>query len=175
MASNSPVNFPRTMAVMAVLLFYAPKANIAAAQVGAFSFRFEIGNCLTERFDTSTGIFTKNLGVEPVQTVTARFSLTDAQMSAIYRTIERIRFVDYPSVFRGVRTDVQEMTVSIPYHTYRLEVRNAGVVHAVFGKDAYGPTTVEADRLRDLFLMIREFIHAHPEFKRLPPATVCCM
>lgn len=61
MASNSPVNFPRTMAIMAVLLFYAPKANIAAAQVGAFSFRFEIGNCLTERFDTSTGIFTKTL------------------------------------------------------------------------------------------------------------------
>jgi len=55
-----------------------------------------------------------------------------------------------------------------PYTTYRLEVRNGGVVHTVSWKDAYKPTTVEANRLRDLFSMMLGFIHEHPEYKRLP-------
>ena len=41
--------------------------------------------------------------------------------------------------------------------------------------DSNKPTTVEADRLRDFFSMVRGFIYEHPEFKRLPPLMVGCM
>jgi hypothetical protein len=176
MGSNSRVTFQRTLAILIVLLLRAPKGNTSPAQAGDFGFRFEVGDCLTEQFDTFAGVFTKDLGGAPARTriVTARLSLTDAQMSAIYRTIENVRFFDYPSTFVGVRTDAKIITTTSPSKTYRLEVRNAGIVHAVSWDDAHKPTTVEADRLRDLFLMVLGFIHDHPEFKRLPPAIPSC-
>ena len=159
---------------MIVLLLCAPNGNNVAAQAGDFGFRFEVGDCLTERLDTFNGVFTKNLGGEPARTVTAQIVLTDAQMRAIYRTIENIRFFDYPSTFVGVPTGLQEVTTFHPAPTYRLEVRNGGVVHTVLWKDAYKPTTAEADRLRDLVSTVLGFIHENPEFKRLPRPTVGC-
>ena len=175
MDSNSPMKFQRTLVVVIVLLlFYPYDGRSAAAQAGDFGFRFEVGDCLTERLDTFNGLFTKDLGGEHARTVTAPISLTDAQMLAIYRTIENIRFFDFPATFNGVPLGLQIVTSLSPHFTYRLEVRNGGVVHAVVWKDAYKPTTADADRLRDLFSMMLGFIHEHPEFKRLPRSTVGC-
>jgi hypothetical protein len=95
-------------------------------------------------------------------------------MSAIYRTIENIAFFDYPSTFTGVPAGAHETTTKSPAPTYRLEVRKGGAVHAVSWEDAYTPQTPEADRLRDLFSMVRRSIHEHPEFKRLPRPAVGC-
>jgi len=95
-------------------------------------------------------------------------------MSTIYQTIDSIKFFDYTATFVGVARDVPEVTMTVPYNTYRLEVRNSGVIHAVTWKDAYKPTTVEADRLRNLFSMVLGFIHEHPDFKRLPPPLAGC-
>jgi hypothetical protein len=161
-------------AVVVLLLAYPPKGNMTAAQAGDFGFRFEFGDCSTDRLDTFSGIFTKNLGGWPARTVTAPILLTDAQMSEVYRTIENIGFFDYASAFVGVRKDAKDIMMTIPYNTYRFEVRNAGVVHTVSWKDSDKPTTVEADRLRDLFSMVRGFINEHPEFKRLPAAIGGC-
>jgi hypothetical protein len=162
-----------------VLLLYAPKGNNVVAQAGDFGFRFEVGDCLTERLDTFDGLFTKDLGGVPARIVTAHIALTDAQMTAIYRTIEDIRFFDYPSTFDGVPTDVRDgvrdVITTVPYDTYRLEVRNAGVVHTVSWEDKSKPTTAEADRLRDLFSMVLGFVHEHPAFKVLPRSTMGCM
>src|SRR2546429_7080336 len=89
MVSHSPVTVQRMLAIVIVLLLYAPKADTAAAQAADFGFRFEVGDCLTERLDTFSGVFTKNLGGEPTETVKAQIYLTDAQMSTIYRTLHR--------------------------------------------------------------------------------------
>src|SRR5438132_11407312 len=129
MVSHSPVTVQRMLAIVIVLLLYAPKADTAAAQAADFGFRFEVGDCFTERLDTFSGVFTKNLGGDPTETVKAQIYLTDAQMSAIYRTLENLRFFDYPSTFVGVPAGVREVTTTVPYNAYRLEVRNAGVVH----------------------------------------------
>ena len=59
-----------------------------------------------------------------------------------------------------------------PSYTFRFEVRNAGVVHSVSWDEKTRPTTVEADRLRDFFTMVRDLIYGDPAFKRLPPANV---
>jgi len=168
------MTFRRTFAVVILLLAYPPNGNTSAAQAGDFGFRFAVEHCLTERLDTFSGIFTKNLGGWPARTVTAPIVLTDAQMGEVYRTIENIGFFDYPSAFVGVRKDAKEIMMTIPYDTYRFEVRNAGVVHTVSWRDSEKPTTVEADRLRDLFSMIRGFIYEHPEFKRLPAPIGGC-
>jgi hypothetical protein len=174
MVSNSLVTLQRTVAVLILLLLYAANANTYAAKTGDFGFRFEIGDCPTERLDTFNGVFTKSLGGEPAHTVAAHISLTDAQMATIYRAIDNIGFFNLPATFDGVPAGLREVTTTVPYTTYRLEVRHGGIVHAVVWKDAYKPTTAKADRLRDLFSMMLGFIHEHPEFKRLPRATVDC-
>jgi hypothetical protein len=120
-------------------------------------------------------VFTKDLGGWPANIVTAHITLTDAQMSTVYRTIEDIRFFDYPATFTGVSPATDEVIVTIPHNIYRLEVRNAGLVHEVVWTDAYRPTTVEADRLRTLISMVRGFIHADPAVKQLPRPHVGCM
>jgi hypothetical protein len=133
-----------------------------------FGFRFEAVRCLTEKFDTFSGEFTEDLGGEPARSATARFSLTDSQMRAVYQAIENVRFFDLPPVFNGVPPGLGEVWTTVPANTYRLEVRNGGVAHSVLWRDAYNPTTKEADTLRALFSMIVAFIHERPEFERLP-------
>jgi hypothetical protein len=172
--SNFRMTFQRTLIIVAVLLCTS-SGNHVAAQAQDFGFRFEVGDCLTERLDTFNSVFTKELGGWPVRVVTAQIALTDVQMTDIHQAIENIRFFDYPSKFVGVPSDARETVTTTAFYTYRMEVRNEGAVHTVVWKDAYKPTTAEADRLRRLFSMVQGFIHDHPEFKRLPPAVVNCM
>jgi hypothetical protein len=145
-----------------------------ATQTSGFGFRFQVGDCLTETFDSFTGVFTKNLGGEPERLVTAQLSLSESQMNTIHQTIEEIRFVDYPSQYRGVPSGLKVVTTFGPASTYRLEVRIGARTHVVTWKDAYKPTTEEADRLRALFSMILGFIHNQPEFKQLPQPIGGC-
>jgi hypothetical protein len=174
--SNSYVMFQRMVATVAVVVC-ATTASHAAAQADDFGFRLEDRLCLMERYDSVSGVFTKELasdGHEPARTVTAKIVLTDVQMREIYQAIENIRFFDYPSAFVGVPKGLEQVMEFSPSHTYRLEVRNRGAVHTVEWKDAARPTTPEADRLRNLIFMVQGFVHVHPEFKRLPPAVRAC-
>jgi hypothetical protein len=98
---------------------------------------------VTEQLDTFDGVFTANLGGEPARIVTSRMSLTNAQMDEISRTIERIKFFDYPSPFVGAPAGGRGRTS--PATTYRLEVRKDGAVHTVSWQDAYNPSSAEAD------------------------------
>src|SRR5436190_17291857 len=173
--TNEEINVQRILEVLTVLLLFAPNNGVAAAQAADFGFRISVGDCPTEQFDSFTGELTKQLVAYPVQTAKVHIVLTDAQMAAIYRAVEDIRFFDLPATFVGVPTGVQEVTTTDPYTTYRLEVRNGGVDHTVVWRDAYKPTTPEADHFRDLFNMVLRFIHEHPEFNRLPPGTLGCM
>jgi hypothetical protein len=162
----------RLPAVVFVGLFLAywpsSRAESQAEPAVDFGFRLEVGDCLTEKFDSFSGEFSKDLGGEPARSAATRFSLTDVQMRTIYQTMEKIRFFDYLSPFNGVPSGLSVVGEFGPASSYRLEVRNGGVVHTVVWKDAYKPTTIEADRLRALLSTIIGFIHDHPNFKRLP-------
>jgi hypothetical protein len=176
------------LATVTVLLLCAPTACAptpppAAAQAADFGFRFEFGPCFvpsvefpngaTERLDTFNGVYTKNLGGVSARIVRAPISLTADQMGAIHNTIANIRFLDYPARFVGVRPGAQVITaMSAPI--YSLEVRMDGATHIVTWSDESEPSSVEADRLRNLFSMMLGFIHEHPEFKRLPPDAIVC-
>jgi hypothetical protein len=129
-------------------LIYAPNTH-AAPQAGDFWFRFAVGDCAAERFDTFSGVFMKDMGGSPTRTATAHIALTDAQMSSIYRTIENIRFFDYPTVFVGVRPGVEVITTT-PSDTYRFEVKNAGVVHAISWRMPNASTAYRKQRRRGL-------------------------
>ena len=160
----------RILATIAVLV--ALQRGTAAAQPADFAFRFERGMCMMERFDTFRGVLTKDLGGG--RTVATRMSLSDAQMKTIYEAIQRIGFLTYPSDYRGA-PEVGDSVMTIPYETYRLEVRIGGLAHAVSWEDAFKPTTKEADGFRALIDMITGFVHNHPNFKRLPRSNFGCL
>jgi hypothetical protein len=162
----------RMCAAALILLACSQDCNVAAAQPADFGFRFERGACMKERFDTFSGVLTKDLGGGKI--VTTRMSLSDPQMKIIYEAIQSIGFLTYPSDYRGT-PGVGESIMTIPYETYRLEVRIGGVTHAVSWEDAFKPTTKEADRLRGLIDTITAFIHNHPNFRRLPRSSFGCL
>jgi hypothetical protein len=161
------------MAVVLLLCAVNSNGRAGAAQGAGFGFRFEIGSCLPERFDTFTGVFIKSLGGG--QTGTANITLTDAQMTDIYETIQKIRFFDYPSSFSGVPTGLDTLFARQPNIIYRLEVRSSGNVHTVTWNDGFGPLTAEGERLRDLFLKITRLIHEHPAFTQIPRSSYGCL
>jgi len=180
MVSNLSITLRLRAAICWLLLLFlwqeviTTTAFAQATQAAGFGFRFQVGDCLAETFDSFTGVFTKNLGGDPARLVTAQLSLSESQMNTIRQTIEEIRFVDYPSQYSGVPTGLQVVTTFGPASTYRLEVGIGGLTHVVTWKDAYKPTTEEADRLRALLSMILRFIHSQPEFKALPQPIGAC-
>jgi hypothetical protein len=158
--------------VVTIALLVALHSGIVAAQPADFGFRLERGMCMMERFDTFKGVLSKDLGGG--RTVATRMALSDAQMKTIYETIQKVGFLAYPSDYRGA-PDVGASVMTIPYETYRLEVRIGGLTHAVSWEDAFKPTTKEADGFRALINMITAFVHNQPNFKRLPRSNVGCL
>ena len=158
--------------VLTIALLVLLQSGAAAAQPADFGFRFERGMCMMERFDTFKGVLTKDLGGG--RTVATKMALSDAQMKTIYDAIQRIGFLTYPSDYRGA-PDVGDSIMTVPYETYRLEVRIGGLTHAVSWKDAFKPTTKEADAFREVINMITAFVHNQPNFKRLPRSVVGCL
>jgi hypothetical protein len=137
-----------------------------------FSVRYEVGDCRAERFDSATEEYVRPMPKEfGPQPLTVRIGLSDMQINTIYRMVTDIGFVDYPSVFKGTVTD-RIVTVN-PSSTFRLEVRNGGVSHAVSWTDAHSPTSPEWDRLQALGRTIIGYVHNHPAFKVLRPHFPC--
>ena len=159
---------------MTILVVLGVNAPSVEGQADDFAVRFEFGVCRTDILDTFTGVFTKDLGGDPRQFVTIPLTLPEDQVRTIYKAIEEIGFFNLVSPFRGVPSGLDRVTVFGPSSSYRLAVRNGGVVHTVSWNDAFKPTTAEADRLRHLFSMIVGWINEHPEVKRLPPPTGGC-
>ena len=174
MVSNVSMRFRWALAAVLLLCAVISNGRAGAAQPGDFGFRFEVADCFLETFDTFSGVFTKDIGGDPARIVTAQIFLPDSQMRDIHQTIQNIRFFDYPSKYSGVPAGIKEVRTTSPAYTYRLEVHAGGTAHTVWWKDAYKPTTVEADRLRDLLRTILSFIHSHPNFKRLPAQIGGC-
>ena len=165
-----------SIAVMTLVLCGAA-GSIADAQQPPtptdFSVRYEVEGCQRERFDSAFGEYVRPLPVRfSPQPLTARIPLTDLQVNTIFRMVANFGFFDYPSAFKGTTGRGASYTVS-PSSTYRLEVRNGGVSHAVSWTDAYSPTTPEWDRLHALGRMIIGYVHDHPEFKALRPHFPC--
>jgi hypothetical protein len=163
-----------TVVMVALALFSSWKAVADSQQSTDFGFRFDVSGCLNETFDTFSGVFTRDLDADARHVVTAQFSLPQEKMNLIHTTVQTIRFFDYPSPYYGVPAGVKTLQEFGPAKTYRLEVREAGVVHQVMWHDAHRPTTADADRLRALLEMILGAIHEHPDYKRLPPRTRSC-
>jgi hypothetical protein len=181
MGSNSPVTFQRTLAVVIVLLLYAPKGNTSRAQApqsaeptADFAFRFDFKPCAGNTLDTYTNQYIREM--EPGQpTISIPLTLSAEQMATVFAEIVNIHFFDYPPDFKRVTPGPDGyLSKMIPSTTYRLEVRSAGIFHAVSYDDGTTPRSDEANRLLNLFNLIIGFVNDHPDVKRLPAPRAFC-
>jgi len=142
--------------------------NAAQALPPDFGVRFEYGLCTRDVLDTFKGVFIRDMGSqEPA--VSIPLKLSDESIRAFHAAILAAKFADYPEVFR-----ISGNMAFAPAKSYKLEARIGGTSHTVAWTDNIGPSTPEADRLRDLFSTMISIVQDHPEVKRLPRAKVSC-
>lgn len=135
-----------------------------------FGFRFEFGCGSPDIYDSFGSTFTRSWDSKEQK---IRVGLSAEQMDRICRTIRDIDFFSYPEHFSGVPQGLREVTVTTPHQSYLLEVRNNGAVHRVRWNESLTPWTDQATRIRSLFLLITEYLRAHPDVARLPRKYPC--
>jgi hypothetical protein len=133
-----------------------------------FAIRLEYGRCSTDVLDTFNGVFVREMGGQN-PAVSIPVVLSDESMSAIYRDVVETEFFSHPTEF-----GVHGTSESGPAMHYRLQVRSGGATHIVTWTDGTGPSTPEANRLRDLLARMVKLITDQSDVKRLPLARVAC-
>jgi hypothetical protein len=139
-----------------------------------FALKFEFKPCLTSSLDTDKNIYTWELGLGQGSVSTPLF-LTTEETATIADAVRRVGFFDYPAVFGGGQPGANGDIVTVtPSTIYRLEVRDAGVVHTVTWNDSSRPHTDAANRLLTLFDLLNRIIGERSEVKRLPVSKAGC-
>lgn len=138
-----------------------------------FAFNFEYGSCLTNRADTFTNTFRKDMGDQRTRTIP--LMLTPVKMETIYRQLVASDFFSYPPVYKVQLPTSGEAAAVTPASRYRWIVRSAGRTTTVAWLDEIvKPNPPEAQRLRDLATLMVNLIESRPEVKQLPQPNVGC-
>jgi hypothetical protein len=131
------------------------------------------GVCSTDRLDTFKGEFTQDRVVESSITIPLRLSAE--QMMTIYQKMVEINLTQYPEMFAIPTPPSGEVAMVVPAWHYTLSVENGESKKMIRWTDEIvQPTTPEADRLRELFQIIVNMVHEHPEFMQLPELNFGC-
>lgn len=156
----------------------SPVRPDASTPMQRFSFIFEYGNCLTNqidnRLDTAQGTFTLD-GPLRSSAMTIPLILTDNELNTIYQKMVDIGFFNYSAQFAipvGQGTTAAGIYPSATYHW----IVNGGtqMKEVAWSDSIVAPTTVEAERLRELAKLIQQIIDAHPEIQQLAPYFLHC-
>jgi hypothetical protein len=140
-----------------------------------FGFRFEDRSCFNEVLDTFAGTYSIRIDINPPESVTIPLQLAAGQMRAIHTMMNEIDFFAYPDVFAIAVPDNELREVRVPANRYHILVRDAGREKTVDWLDEIvSPTSPDADRLRDLFSMIKGILRSMPEVQNLPKPRYAC-
>lgn len=138
-----------------------------------FEFVFTYSPCFTDELDTARGLFTYG-GAQPPLTVP--LVLSEDERARIYQRLMAIGFFSYPQTYRVETSPHQVTAMTIPYNTWRLQVRLGGRSHQVFWADQFiQPNPLRAQELRSLMRLILEVIYAHQEYRDLPEREILCL
>lgn len=146
-----------------------------------FGFVFRYGVCILGEgeLDTFSGQYTQGALVGAVMrepAITIPVSLTNDEFAQINRKMVEIDYFNYPAQFRVIVPPGVQAVGVMPASLYAFKVRSNGVTKEVFWKDdIIRPTTVEADRLRELAQLIRSIIGAKPAVQMLPRPMGACI
>ncbi len=122
--------------------------------------------------DTARGILSYT-PIGEADSIVIPFRLADAEAEAIYQEGVRIGFFDYPSAFEVPEPFVRGLVM--PAQAYTLRLTNGSLSTSVIWSDhaIVEPAYAPADRLRELMVLIRKTVQAHPEVQELPPGKLC--
>lgn len=139
-----------------------------------FGLVFEFGTCAIDKLDTFTGEFTQERVDE--SDITIPLQLSGGQMSIIYEKMVEIDLMSYPEVFEVSKPLWGEvMMISSPYN-YVLTVQNGKFEVLIRWTDnIVRPTIAKADQLRELFRLIIQMVHEHPDYQQLPDVNFGCI
>ncbi|MHB8645412.1 MAG: hypothetical protein ACYDAR_06445 [Thermomicrobiales bacterium] len=179
-ASPTP-NAPASLAVAsptprATSTAASPTKLDASTPAQGFMFIFEYGLCTTNKLNTALGLYTAGgaPGLPGTPDFTIPLVLTAAELDTIHQKMVDINFFNYPAQFAvpvGPGTPTGIVTPSATYHWIVNDGTQAKEVR--WHDEIFSPTTVEAERLRELAKLMKDIIEAHPEMQQLPNIGGC--
>ena len=147
--------------------------RISTSPAPDFGFEFAYGACFTNRMNTFTQRYTKDMVTAPAITVTV--TLPPSEMERIYQKMVEIDFFDYPSTYKIPIGPNEPMVITSAAMHYHFSVRNNAETKTVdWLDDIIQPTKPEADRLRELAKLMIKVIEARPEIQALPAPNAGC-
>lgn len=162
--------FTRYLIGFMALLFVAgcstttPTPSLPETMPDDFSFVLDYGVNGKNQLDTRKGTYTKDLILNPA--VTTSLALSQTEKTEIYNMMQEIDILSYPDEF--VPESSHHVT---PYQSYHLTISYNGQEKSIFWADESVATTVEATKLREIFMRIHEIVTNKDEYQALPEAS----
>ncbi len=133
-----------------------------------FSFIFQENACsssnLLDYLDTSSGVLI-HTSLDETESLTIPFKLSEKEMETVYQKAISSKFFDYPSkvIARG----------EVPFATFRLKIINGASTNDVKWTTNFNfePNFPEDDKLIELYVLVQNIIHSHPEYPA--PKSAC--
>ncbi len=139
------------------------------AEVSNFNLIFKYGVTARNELNTFEGTYTKDMVMDP--SITVELSLTEEELDRIYQKMIEIDFFDYPDEFSVSVAPGELITIRTPYSSYHFKVEYNSSTKELGWEDAIMNENEDADKLRELIMLIRDIIEAKEEYKELPAPT----
>lgn len=156
------------------LAILVPVSGIAGCgerepQISGFDLEFKYGITARNVLDTFEGTYTKDMVADPP--VTIDFALSEEEKEEIYQKMVEIDFFDYPDEFSVEISPDAAVTMVTPYSSYYFRVVYDSQIKELRWDDDIKNPDEQADRLRELIMLIRDIVESKEEYKALPTPT----
>jgi hypothetical protein len=139
------------------------------SQISGFDLEFKYGITARNVLDTFEGTYTKDMVADPP--ITIDFALSEEEKEEIYQKMAEIDFFDYPDEFSVEISPDAVVTMVIPYSSYYFRVACDSQIKELRWDDDIKNPDEQADRLRELIMLIRDIVESKEEYRALPTPT----
>lgn len=140
-----------------------------------FEVIIKYGACFTDTYNSNTGVFTKDMGLNK-ENITATFQLLETEKVQIVTEMYRIDFLNYPDVIILPTSTNGIVGRSSSIDNYYLCIINGNKQKTIdWSNDVFDPLSKEATEFINFFNSIRKIIEHHPEVLILPDRGFGCV
>ena len=157
-----------TLAILVPLLCLAGCGE-RESPISDFDLEFKYGITAGNVLNTFQGTYTKDMVADPP--ITVDFTLSEEEKEEIYLKMVEINFFDYPDKFSIEVLPDAIMTMVTPHNSYYFRVVDGSQTKELQWDDDIKNPDQQADRLRELIILIRNIIESKEDYKALPTPT----
>lgn len=140
-----------------------------ASQVSGFDLEFKYGITARNVLNTFEGTYTRDMVADPP--ITIDLALSEEEKEEIYLKMVEIDFFAYPDEFSVETSPDAMVTMVTPYSSYYFRVAHDSQVKKLWWDDEIKNPDEQADRLRELIMLIRNIVESKEEYRALPTPT----